>query len=600
MNAYFKENRFVGGTTALLVLFSLVVSAFSVAFFVANAQSAPDGVLNTEGTAYDNPDHSIGVCRATDAGGYTNPSETVSTIISGTGYANDIIPPFWYDIDGDASTTPELYMGNNWDTEGKAIYDAGCDKPGPSTGTIIVKKATSELGDSVEFDFTGDLGDFQLFGNTEESFEMEAGEYTFAESAEDGWELTSLTCDAGSPVYSDSSVTVTLAVEETITCTFTNGVVTEPTTDVKIKVFKYVLPNGDGDYGPAVPGDFSFQIDDDTPIPFALTPFGALGTDLKAVNATYTISEVAIPTDYEHVFTHCEVYSNEYDDDTAEDMYNSCVGVPTPVNEVYLDPDADLAICVITNIFTGTTTSTTTDDGGGDDDDDDNGGGGSSDPDTYRIDGYVWHDDNENTVWDGVDTEEQSTTTEDHLSGRTVQITNGTDTFSTTTDGTGYYYFEVEAGTWTITQTLPSGWDLTTPVSGSFEVTVPEVQTFTFLETVVDFLIPTAHAAVVGSAGPFNFGNNESETVTSGGGSSGGGGGTTNRSGNRSTRRSSDSDSGGSSNTDAPTGQVLGDQVSVVPEGAPATGAGGTAPNTAPVTQLLLAPLTATMRRNGR
>ncbi len=295
------------------------------------------------------------------------------------------------------------------------------------------------------------------------------------------------------------------------------------------------------------------------------------------------------------------------------------------------------------------------DGGGGDGGDGGDGGGGDGDntaSSTYRIEGYVWHDANENTNWDGFsDDDDNATTSEDELTSWVVQITNGTEEFSTTTDATGFYYFEVPAGTWTIAEVLQDGWKLITPTSGVHVVTVPEaVAQQSVIETLWAYMWPTAHAAVVATFGPFNFGNNQ---TSSGGGdssddgsdsssSSGGGGGSqrlqceeftvrttaigdeltwetvggrqlmitadgveifatsdnaevkngsyqavgstadsftlTVERGSRSDTCSFQKSDGSGSGSGAPIPQVLGDQTTVVPVGAPLTGHGGAAP----------------------
>lgn len=210
--------------------------------------------------------------------------------------------------------------------------------------------------------------------------------------------------------------------------------------------------------------------------------------------------------------------------------------------------------------------------------------------DTYRIEGFVWHDDNENTIWDGFEGEQDASTTEESLSGWMVEITNGDINLSTTTDGSGYYYFEVPAGTWTISEVVESGWAQTAPTTTTHTVTVPEAEVFSFVDTVLQFLVPVAHAAVVDTFGPFNFGNNEVDGSTD----DGDGGGTTAtdddddssssiRSRGNGGRSSRDEDAGGEpevagDSTSTPVPQVLGEQVSAVPYGAPNAGAGGAAP----------------------
>jgi hypothetical protein len=186
--------------------------------------------------------------------------------------------------------------------------------------------------------------------------------------------------------------------------------------------------------------------------------------------------------------------------------------------------------------------------------------GGGDDDDTYRIQGYTWHDNNRNEEWDGLNDDEEGNE-EDSLSGWTVRITNGDgDDRETTTDENGFYYFDVPAGTWTITEEEEGGWLRTTQESHT--VTVPEVEEVTFLDSIFNFIIPTTYAAVIGSPyGDYNFGNDR----RSGGG---GGGGTR-------VDRTPDGDVLGAS--DSPKPLVLGDQVSAVPAGAPNTGKGGVA-----------------------
>ncbi len=186
--------------------------------------------------------------------------------------------------------------------------------------------------------------------------------------------------------------------------------------------------------------------------------------------------------------------------------------------------------------------------------------------DTYRIQGYVWHDDNENTEWDGREVEEQVQLLENSLSGWTVNVTNGTSSFSTTTDEFGFYYFDVPAGTWTITEVVQSGWKRTT--EESYVVTVPQVLVTGFFESIFNRIVPTAHAALLATYGDYNFGN-DTVTVTISPTTSGGGG-----LGNSSRPRPQVL---GVTATPQPTPQVLGEQVSVVPIGAPDTGRGGSA-----------------------
>jgi Prealbumin-like fold domain len=193
--------------------------------------------------------------------------------------------------------------------------------------------------------------------------------------------------------------------------------------------------------------------------------------------------------------------------------------------------------------------------------------------DTYRIKGYVWHDDNRNTNWDGFESEEEQEDVEDSLEGWTVNITNGSTNLSTTTDESGFYYFNVPAGTWTITEVVKNGWDRTT--QESHVVTVPVVPVVTLLDSIFNLILPTAHAALVGTYGDYNFGNDEEE-------SNGGGGG-----GSRLSRPAPTPTVAGEATS---TPEVLGEQVSIVPVGAPATGNGGMSGIVFAIGQLLVVP----------
>jgi len=58
------------------------------------------------------------------------------------------------------------------------------------------------------------------------------GSYTFTETVTAGWELTDLSCDSGSWNVSGNNVTVDLAADENITCTFTNVKIPDATPPV--------------------------------------------------------------------------------------------------------------------------------------------------------------------------------------------------------------------------------------------------------------------------------------------------------------------------------------------------------------------------------
>jgi prealbumin domain-containing protein len=109
-------------------------------------------------------------------------------------------------------------------------------------GTIIAKKVTDPSPDTTNTSFSFTAGG----GLTPTSFSLKNGEtktysgvnpgngYTLAESVPTGWDLTSSTCDDGSPVTN-----IDVSAGETVTCTFTNKArgtikikkVTDPSSD---------------------------------------------------------------------------------------------------------------------------------------------------------------------------------------------------------------------------------------------------------------------------------------------------------------------------------------------------------------------------------
>jgi SdrD B-like domain/Protein of unknown function (DUF642) len=189
--------------------------------------------------------------------------------------------------------------------------------------------------------------------------------------------------------------------------------------------------------------------------------------------------------------------------------------------------------------------------------DGDNGG----DKDTYKLFGYVWDDEDEDDLRDE----------EPVLEGWTVRAVNAEDeedVYTDVTDADGRYELNVPAGTWIISQLTEEGWVLLSVADGdgTYTVTVPEVETLTLL----DMILPTAEAATLGEYGPYNFGNDFVGENR--------GGGSSNRGGTRIARDLPPGEVLGDSITTVPAGEVLGAATSELPVGAPNTGAGGTAP----------------------
>lgn len=131
--------------------------------------------------------------------------------------------------------------GNEWTELGPEGELSTADHPlcvyPPETGSItIVKDTDPEDNDGTEFDFDGDLGDFDI--EDDESFvaaDLVPGVYRVQERETDGYELSDISCAGGSVDIDDEDreVTVTLEADDAVVCTFTNDAVEpdpEPTT----------------------------------------------------------------------------------------------------------------------------------------------------------------------------------------------------------------------------------------------------------------------------------------------------------------------------------------------------------------------------------
>jgi hypothetical protein len=178
----------------------------------------------------------------------------------------------------------------------------------------------------------------------------------------------------------------------------------------------------------------------------------------------------------------------------------------------------------------------------------DSNGGGNQDVDTFEIKGYVWHD---------RDRDSDADENENALAGWVIHARNGDQDVTGTTDENGNYVITVTEGTWTVSQDIPNGWKVAPNNSDSYTFTFPEdiEEDESVVTMIMNAIIPTAYAALIGEVTGVDFGNTET--------SGGGGGG-------------SSSNSSSNNNDDDPAGEVLGAQTTDIPAGAPNTGAGGT------------------------
>src|SRR5205823_9750762 len=159
-------------------------------------------------------------------------------------------------------------------------------------GTIIAKKVTDPSPDPTNTSFSFTAGG----GLTPTSFSLKNGEtkefsgvnpgngYTLAETTPSGWDLTSATCDDGSPVTN-----IDVSANETVTCTFTNKArgtikvkkVTDPSSDTTtsfsftagggLSPSSFSLKNGDTQtYSNPLPGN-GYSVAESVPSGWDLT-----------------------------------------------------------------------------------------------------------------------------------------------------------------------------------------------------------------------------------------------------------------------------------------------------------------------------------------
>ena len=101
-----------------------------------------------------------------------------------------------------------------------------CDFENTKQATIIVEKLTDPGGAPDAFSFTGDVAGSITGGQTLTTQRLSPGQYQSIESAADGWDLTSVTCDDDNSLGDTVTRTATFNAEagETVKCTFTNTI----------------------------------------------------------------------------------------------------------------------------------------------------------------------------------------------------------------------------------------------------------------------------------------------------------------------------------------------------------------------------------------
>lgn len=252
-----------------------------------------------DGSAY------AGTLNGTDGDDVIVGTDTGDTVLAGNG--NDTI------CTGTGDDNVDAGEGDNWiftdagddilvAGSGDDVLNAGtgtdlCDGGAGNTstsncdsGTITIIKSSRS---SQDFSFSGDLGDFSLDDDSNETLSNQysvltyAGSYNVTEDAAIDWELTSISCtgdnDNGTTIdLTTQTATIDLDNGESITCTYTNQI-----TASRIIIIKDASPDSDQDF--SFSGDLGeFTLDDDNDDTLANT----FTVDRAA--GTYTITEAEV------------------------------------------------------------------------------------------------------------------------------------------------------------------------------------------------------------------------------------------------------------------------------------------------------------------
>ncbi|MFX1354703.1 MAG: SdrD B-like domain-containing protein, partial [Promethearchaeota archaeon] len=296
-------------------------------------------------------------------------------------------------------------------------------------GTIIVEKQTIPDGLPDTFTFSGDAAGTISDGQQIVVPSLTTGIYTSTE-ADSGlaFALTSIVCDDTDSTgdVGTRMATFNLQASETVTCVFTNSLQL-PGTKMGVK-FEDVNGNGAWDDGTDQPYDgwLIYLLDAAGAVAASTTtdPTGAY-TFTVTPGQTYTICE-ELQTDWTQTYP-----------TLAVDGATTCPGPYAPIGyAITLDPgQVDLD-----NDFGNYQYATKA--------------------------GYKFYDSNGNGVWDVAEDELPLQGWEIHLDG-TDGMGNAFN-LAYTTDGTGYYEFNVPPGDYTVSEACPAGWyqSLPAPTGG--------------------------------------------------------------------------------------------------------------------------------------
>ncbi len=213
-----------------------------------------------------------------DSDAFTS-TQVFSNIIPGTYFITETVPSDWHlrtiscptndSSDESIISLPRAIVQIGLGEQMTCTFYNDKQETITKTGQISI---IIDAADGTDFDYTGSLGDFTLdadegnneFNKTETFTDLPAGTYTINQVVPDGWTLESIDCGTSPVTLNNPSVTIDLASQESVTCTFKNvqGIVAN-TGNLTVKV-QELLETGQT----AIVRDFSFTRGDEN---FTLT-----------------------------------------------------------------------------------------------------------------------------------------------------------------------------------------------------------------------------------------------------------------------------------------------------------------------------------------
>ena len=250
-----------------------------------------------------------------DWGGVPNPNvqlshgetSTIDDLVPGEYTVTEAAPPAPFSL-GDISCNDGGSSGNNDTRTATFDLDPGeditCTFVNVLPGTITITKV-ADPEDGTDFDFltTGGNGldDFSLDVDNDgmlddtETFTVPAGDYSVAEDLLPDWDLVDIDCVSSSGSSADTdlgdgTVDITLIDGGSVACTYVNVERGE------IIVQKETTPDGD---------DTSFDFESDYGSDFSLSDGESNASGPLASNATYSVAEVDVPEGWELTSATC-------------------------------------------------------------------------------------------------------------------------------------------------------------------------------------------------------------------------------------------------------------------------------------------------------